>query len=138
MIRLITNVLDGPAAAEMAQALGGAEPVDAERQGALTQQVMTALAHSAAFQESALPAAHCALRFVRLQSGEADPPGAVDAFLGSLRADVAYTLSLSDPTSYEGGELTVEAGGVRQAGAGIECIGAVVAGVAARRGHVER
>src|SRR5499433_2468940 len=34
-----------------------------------------------------------------------------DALMGGMRTDVAFTLFLSEPTSYDGGELTIESAG---------------------------
>src|SRR5262249_16457060 len=43
-----------------------------------------------------------------------------DALMEGMRTDVAFTLFLSEPTSYDGGELTIQsAGGERVAGGGL-------------------
>src|SRR5262249_7244586 len=38
-----------------------------------------------------------------------------DALMGGMRTDVAFTLFLSEPTSYDGGELTIERRGGEEA-----------------------
>ena len=46
--------------------------------------------------------------FSRYESGMQYGSHVDDALMDGMRTDVAFTLFLSDPTSYDGGELTIE------------------------------
>lgn len=68
-----------------------------------------ALRRHPTFELAARPRRLSRLLFSRYEGGEAYGPHTDDALMGDppLRSDVAFTIFLSDPESYEGGALTI-------------------------------
>jgi PKHD-type hydroxylase len=60
------------------------------------------------FRLAVRPKALSPLLFSRYESGMHYGSHVDDALMGGMRTDVAFTLFLSDPASYDGGELTIE------------------------------
>jgi PKHD-type hydroxylase len=60
------------------------------------------------FQLAVRPKALSPLLFSRYERGMHYGSHVDDALMGGMRTDVAFTLFLSDPASYDGGELTIE------------------------------
>jgi PKHD-type hydroxylase len=79
---------------------------------ALEAFVVDALLRNALFQASARPARLSRVLFSRYRPGQTYGPHTDDALMGMapnrLRADLAFTLFLADPASYEGGELVID------------------------------
>ena len=81
------------------------------------QRVQHALMAHPLFRSAALPARLRAPLFSRYQPGMSYGPHMDDALMsagggqGALRADLAVTVFLSDPESYDGGELVIESAG---------------------------
>ncbi|MEO1232488.1 MAG: Fe2+-dependent dioxygenase, partial [Myxococcota bacterium] len=67
-----------------------------------------ALDKHAGFQAAAWPGKLARLSFSRYAPGMAYGPHVDDPFIHGLRTDLSFTLFLSDPESYEGGELVVQ------------------------------
>ncbi|MEI9964063.1 MAG: Fe2+-dependent dioxygenase [Caulobacteraceae bacterium] len=101
-------------------AKGAAKAVKSNRQAdgtdegvqALARFVLRALERNGLFQLYARPARHSPVLFNRYGPGEAyglhmDEP-VMGAGEGRLRTDLSFTLFLSDPETYEGGELIVD------------------------------
>ncbi|MEK0085418.1 Fe2+-dependent dioxygenase [Benzoatithermus flavus] len=63
------------------------------------------------FQLAARPKALTPLLLSRYEPGMSYGTHVDDALMGGLRTDLAFTLFLSDPDSYAGGELVIEAPG---------------------------
>jgi len=113
----IRNVLDS---AKFAESRGGPDGevrnnLTAESGDSLTpaiQAVVTALMAREDFTAYALPH-HITLQFNRYDTGMSFGDHCDAPLIGSqrpgLRADLAFTLFLSDPESYEGGELAIDA-----------------------------
>lgn len=82
----------------------------------LRLEVLAALKRSLVFQTAALPAAIFPPLFSRYRPGHAFGTHVDNAFRpfpdgsGQLRTDLSATLFLSDPDSYDGGELLIEEG----------------------------
>jgi PKHD-type hydroxylase len=97
-------------AVKVNQQLGADDPV--ARRGA--ELVTRALARHTGFLAAALPRRHTMPMFSRYESGQSYGMHIDNALRlnGSerLRTDLAATLFLSDPASYDGGELTIETG----------------------------
>lgn len=72
--------------------------------------VESALAENALFQMAALPRTIAPILFSRYEPGMSYGSHVDNAFMGgnSLRSDLSFTLFLSPPQSYEGGELVIE------------------------------
>jgi len=120
----LKRVREGLAAATFAPgkktARGEARAVKANRQAAggdpkvaaLGLFVRRALERNALFRLYAQPARWSAVMFNRYGSGESYGLHLDDAVMdgegGRLRTDLSFTLFLSDPDSYEGGELVVD------------------------------
>lgn len=64
-------------------------------------------AHSA-FALATRPKAFIGPMFSRYEPGHAYGAHVDDALLGGLRSDISFTLFLSDPASYDGGELVLD------------------------------
>jgi PKHD-type hydroxylase len=60
------------------------------------------------FRLAVRPKALSALLLSRYETGMRYGSHVDDALMGGMRTDVSFTLFLSDPESYEGGELTIE------------------------------
>lgn len=67
------------------------------------------------FQLAARPKALSPLLLSRYEPGMAYGRHVDDALIGGQRSDVSFTLFLSEPESYEGGELVIEGSGGEQA-----------------------
>lgn len=84
---------------------------------AMQAMVTEALAANRFFAIAAMPRVMRPLLFSRYTAGMAYGPHVDNALMGEspqTRIDLAYTLFLSDPDSYEGGELEIdEPGGIR-------------------------
>lgn len=63
------------------------------------------------FQLAARPRALTPLLFSRYRAGRAYGSHVDNALIGGLRTDLSFTLFLSEPDSYEGGELVIEGTG---------------------------
>lgn len=85
-----------------------AQAADSPARKAVLAKVEAALAASAAFQSLARPKAYAGLRVSRYLGGQAYGSHVDDALMGGGRADLSFTLFLSDPGTYDGGELVVE------------------------------
>jgi PKHD-type hydroxylase len=134
MLLHLANVLDAPAVARMRAALAAAEWTDGREtvgsQGAqvkrnqqlpdasplraqLGREVLAACARHPLFHTATLPVKILPPRFNRYADGGtygAHVDGAVMALTdgSQLRSDIACTLFLADPDSYDGGELVVD------------------------------
>lgn len=75
---------------------------------ALAQQVIDALQANALFKAVALPMAIHSLLFSRCGPGEGYGRHVDNAFMPGGRADLSFTVFLSDPANYSGGELVLE------------------------------
>jgi PKHD-type hydroxylase len=84
------------------QASGGAE---LDRLGALVEARLT---QHAVFALAARPKTVLGPVFSRYQPGHAYGTHVDDALMGGIRSDVAFTLFLSPPESYQGGELVID------------------------------
>lgn len=86
--------------------------VDNPQVAALARFVRAALERNEVFAAYARPARWSTLMFNRYRPGETYGTHMDDAVMGPegarVRTDLSFTLFLSDPDSYEGGELTVE------------------------------
>ena len=83
-----------------------------EQEGQLNQIVIGALMRNAAFCSFALPRKIMPPRLARYEAGMGYGSHVDQAFMGQggepMRSDLSLTLFLSDPTSYQGGELVLE------------------------------
>ena len=70
--------------------------------------VKNALNRHPLFQTAVRPRQIHSLRFSRYSVGMSYGTHADNAMMGSWRADVSFTLFLSEPSNYEGGELVIE------------------------------
>lgn len=112
---------DGKATAgAMARAVKANEQArgDDPQVAALSGFVADALLRHPVFQRAVRPKALSPLMFSRYAPGMAYGPHTDDALMGEgetrLRADVAFTLFLSDPDTYEGGALAIHGPGGTQ------------------------
>jgi PKHD-type hydroxylase len=78
---------------------------EVERARALVE---TRLTEHAVFALATRPKVILGPLFSRYQPGHAYGPHVDDALMGGVRSDVAFTLFLSAPESYEGGELVID------------------------------
>ena len=85
--------------------------------GELADLIKQALLASDTFKQLTLPRRLSALTFSRYDEGMEYGPHTDDAYRAGelLRTDIAVTLFLSDPDSYDGGELTVGNSAVKPA-----------------------
>jgi PKHD-type hydroxylase len=74
----------------------------------LRELVETRLLEHAVFALATRPKAIIGPMFSRYQPGHAYGAHVDDAVIDGLRTDVSFTLFLSDPATYEGGELIIE------------------------------
>jgi PKHD-type hydroxylase len=126
----VSEVLDGPRLAALAELLARGRWVDGRLTAGATARevkhnlqldascpeyvgattiVSAALADSEPFQSAALPRATSGLLFSRSEAGMGYGPHVDNAlmFNPALRTDLAFTLFLSGPDAYEGGELVI-------------------------------
>jgi PKHD-type hydroxylase len=91
------------------------DQLDRDTPGAedLKARVADAMRRSPAFRSAVLPAGMSVL-FNRYGPGQAYGAHIDNAFMGGMRTDVAFTLFLSAPEDYEGGELVIDLSGVEQ------------------------
>ena len=85
-------------------------PADHEDTRRLGQSVIAALNHKREFATTAFPKRACPPTFNRYESGMAygnHVDAAIMPLSNLLRTDVAFTLFLSDPATYDGGELVI-------------------------------
>jgi PKHD-type hydroxylase len=103
----------GPAAREVKRNL------QARNVAALAEFVEEALQRHPTFEIAARPKRLSRIMFSRYEPGMSYGPHTDDAMMGRagerLRADLAFTLFLSDPSDYEGGALTIATSGAEQA-----------------------
>ena len=83
-----------------------------QAQGATAQAVSemvrkTLLAHPV-FKAAAVPKQFVKILLSRYQPGMAYGTHVDDALMGGVRTDLSFTLFLADPSSYDGGALTIE------------------------------
>lgn len=74
---------------------------------AVIRKVQAALRAHAGFQSAARPRSFVRLLISAYAGGQAYGTHVDDALMGGARADVSFTIPLSAPDSYEGGELVV-------------------------------
>ncbi|MFG6099728.1 Fe2+-dependent dioxygenase [Leptolyngbyaceae cyanobacterium CCMR0082] len=79
---------------------GVGQPLEATVKAALTRHPL--------FQVAVRPKHVHSLRFSRYSPGMSYGTHADNAMMGGYRSDVSFTLFLSDPTDYAGGELVIE------------------------------
>lgn len=75
---------------------------------AIRGKVTSALAANAIFASAARPRAMTPLILSRYRQGQTYGLHVDDAMMGGLRTDLSFTLFLSDPATYDGGELVIE------------------------------
>jgi len=85
-----------------------ADPLD-RNAAALRALVADKLLANELFRLAARPKQLSPILFSRYEPGKKYGSHVDDAIMGGMRADVSFTLFLSDPASYEGGELVIEA-----------------------------
>jgi PKHD-type hydroxylase len=76
---------------------------------AAVEQVKAALLGNALFQSAARPKSFVKLLVSRYRPGMAYGAHVDDALIGGVRTDLSFTLFLSEPESYDGGELVIAA-----------------------------
>lgn len=74
---------------------------------AVLDKVEQALSRNALFQATAYPRQFASLMVTRTSPGGAYGTHVDNALIGGARADLSFTLFLSDPASYEGGDLMI-------------------------------
>ncbi|PWK83911.1 Fe2+-dependent dioxygenase [Fulvimonas soli] len=91
-------------------------PIDSKGYGRLAQVVRSAFLRNAMLQAAILPAAMTQPLFNRYEVGMEYGPHVDAALMGEfgekVRSDVAITVFLADPRSYDGGELVVHTHGM--------------------------
>lgn len=98
---------------------GAAQAVKANRQADMSAPVIKgaaakiekALRANAVFRAAAQPAAFGRIIFNRFQPGMEYGDHVDAAYIDGLRTDLSFTVFLSDPRSYEGGELIIDHAG---------------------------
>ena len=127
MLFQIPNVLSGDELSQILEALAKAEFVDGKTTAgwyakqvkhneqlprdasqSLVSKVKASLERHPLFQVAVRPKQIHSLRFSRYGVGMSYGTHADNAMMGSYRADVSFTLFLSEPNDYEGGELVIE------------------------------
>lgn len=100
---------DGKATAGWhAKAVKQNQQLDATQAKPLAQEVRQNLLSHPLLQAAALPRQIQTVRFNRYSDGMAYGRHTDNALMNGLRTDLSFTLFLSDPDSYDGGELVVE------------------------------
>lgn len=89
-------------------------PGDDPRNAGLAEKVGRAIRAHGLFELAARPKALRPVMFSRYTAGMAYGSHVDDAVMGGMRTDVSFTLFLSDPSGYEGGELVIETIGGEQ------------------------
>ncbi len=77
-------------------------------QGRLSSVVSQALLGNALFQAAALPERLHGLLFSRSRTGQGYGRHVDNAYMAGGRSDLSFTLFLSEPAAYDGGELVLE------------------------------
>lgn len=77
---------------------------------ALRQLIQTALSRNVLFQMAAQPKTIHSIRFSRYEIGMSYGSHVDNALMGGHRSDLSFTVFLSAPEAYEGGELVIEYG----------------------------
>lgn len=127
MLFQIPNVLSGDELSQILEALAKADFVDGKTTAgwyakqvkhneqlprdasqSLVSKVKASLERHPLFQVAVRPKQIHSLRFSRYGVGMSYGTHADNAMMGGYRADVSFTLFLSEPTDYEGGELVIE------------------------------
>lgn len=80
----------------------------------LRQFIMDSIQRSSVIQAAARPKSWSRLMISRTQDDGAYGNHVDNAMMGSLRTDLSFTLFLSDPASYDGGELVIDLPGGQQ------------------------
>jgi PKHD-type hydroxylase len=80
----------------------------------LSKSVMSCVLANPLFQAAVWPKVLLPFRFSRYEPGMGYGPHVDDPLAQGARSDVSMTLFLSDPESYDGGELVIEVGGVER------------------------
>ncbi|MEM9947323.1 MAG: Fe2+-dependent dioxygenase [Cyanobacteria bacterium P01_D01_bin.36] len=108
-IALVDGLVDGKATAGWhAKAVKQNQQLDAESAKPLGQEVRQVLLKHPLFQAAALPRQIQMVRFNRYSDGMAYGRHTDNALMNGMRTDLSFTLFLSEPESYDGGELVVE------------------------------
>ncbi|MGE0338689.1 MAG: Fe2+-dependent dioxygenase [Xanthobacteraceae bacterium] len=84
-----------------------ADPLD-RKAAALRALVTEKMLSNELFRLAARPKQLSPILFSRYEPGRKYGSHVDDAIMGGMRADVSFTLFLSDPASYDGGELVIE------------------------------
>lgn len=84
-----------------------ADPLD-RKAAALRALVTDKMLSNELFRLAARPKQLSPIMFSRYEPGRKYGSHVDDAIMGGMRADVSFTLFLSDPASYDGGELVIE------------------------------
>lgn len=85
-----------------------AQAADSPARSAVLAKVEAVLAANPLFQSLARPRTFAGLRVSRYAGGQAYGTHVDDALMAGGRADISFTLFLSDPESYDGGALVME------------------------------
>ena len=91
-----------------AKAVKQNQQLDSKQAKPLVQEVRQALMAHPLFQAAALPRQIQMVRFNRYSDGMAYGRHTDNALMNGSRTDLSFTLFLSEPESYDGGELVVE------------------------------
>jgi len=91
-----------------AKAVKQNQQLDTQQAKPLAQEVRQLLTAHPLFQAAALPRQIQRVRFNRYSDGMAYGRHTDNALMSGLRTDLSFTLFLSEPESYDGGELVVE------------------------------
>jgi PKHD-type hydroxylase len=75
---------------------------------AVLKMIENALLDHAVFQAAALPSKFAKMMINRYDPGMDYGPHVDEAYIAGTRTDLSFTLFLSDPESYEGGELIIQ------------------------------
>lgn len=87
-----------------------ADPLD-KKAAALRRLVADKIMSNELFRLAARPKQLSPILFSRYEPGRKYGSHVDDAIMGGMRADVSFTLFLSDPASYDGGKLVIETPG---------------------------
>lgn len=99
----------GTTAGQVARAVKANEQLEAgARVDTVRSEVRKALMAHAGFVSFARPKTLSRILVSRYRDGMAYGPHIDDALMGGRRADLSFTLFLSDPDSYDGGELVMD------------------------------
>ncbi|MGD1855091.1 MAG: Fe2+-dependent dioxygenase [Leptolyngbyaceae cyanobacterium] len=108
--------VDGkPTAGWYAKQVKNNQQLSRDTSTSLEATVKAALGRHPLFQVAVRPKQIHSLRFSRYDVGMSYGTHADNAMMSGYRADVSFTLFLSEPTAYEGGELVIEGADDEQA-----------------------